>query len=53
MAKSITPAKNDVEVIVAGAGVIGLAIARTLALSGRDVMVLGDGRCVRHRHQFP
>jgi len=31
---------NDVEVIVAGAGVIGLAIARALALSGRDVMVL-------------
>jgi len=40
MAKSIMPAMNDVEVIVAGAGVIGLAIARTLALSGRDVMVL-------------
>jgi L-2-hydroxyglutarate oxidase LhgO len=36
------PAMNDVdvEVIVAGAGVIGLAIARTLALGGRDVMVL-------------
>ena len=34
------PAMNDVEVIVAGAGVIGLAIARTLALAGRDVMVL-------------
>jgi L-2-hydroxyglutarate oxidase LhgO len=31
---------NDVEVIVAGAGVIGLAIARALALAGRDVMVL-------------
>jgi L-2-hydroxyglutarate oxidase LhgO len=31
---------NDVEVIVAGAGVIGLAIARALALGGRDVMVL-------------
>jgi L-2-hydroxyglutarate oxidase LhgO len=33
-------AMNDVEVIIAGAGVIGLAIARTLALGGRDVMVL-------------
>jgi L-2-hydroxyglutarate oxidase LhgO len=31
---------NDVEVIVAGAGVIGLAIARALVLGGRDVMVL-------------
>ena len=31
---------NDVEVIVAGAGVIGLAIARALALAGREVMVL-------------
>lgn len=31
---------NDVEVIVAGAGVIGLAIARALARGGRDVMVL-------------
>ena len=31
---------NDVEVIVAGAGVIGLAIARTVARGGRDVMVL-------------
>lgn len=40
MAKSIIPAMNDVEVIVAGAGVIGLAIARALALDGRDVMVL-------------
>jgi L-2-hydroxyglutarate oxidase LhgO len=33
-------APDDVEVIVAGAGVVGLAIARTLALGGRDVMVL-------------
>lgn len=31
---------HDVEVIVAGAGVIGLAIARALARDGRDVMVL-------------
>jgi L-2-hydroxyglutarate oxidase LhgO len=33
-------AMNDVEVVVAGAGVIGLAIARVLALAGRDVIVL-------------
>jgi len=31
---------NDIEVVVAGAGVIGLAIARALALDGREVMVL-------------
>ena len=30
----------DVACIVAGAGVVGLAIARALALSGRDVLVL-------------
>ncbi|MBO0334329.1 NAD(P)/FAD-dependent oxidoreductase [Sneathiella sp. CAU 1612] len=30
----------DVENIVVGAGVIGLAIARTLAVAGRDVLVL-------------
>ena len=30
----------DVETIVVGAGVVGLAIARALALSGQDVMVL-------------
>jgi L-2-hydroxyglutarate oxidase LhgO len=33
-------APDDVEVVVAGAGVIGLAIARALARAGRDVMVL-------------
>ena len=33
-------AMYDVEVVVAGAGVIGLAIARALAMGGRDVMVL-------------
>ena len=33
-------AMNDVEVVIAGAGVIGLAIARALAIAGRDVMVL-------------
>ena len=31
---------SDVEVVIAGAGVIGLAVARALALNGRDVMVL-------------
>src|SRR3954468_19683992 len=33
-------AMNDVEVVIAGAGVIGLAIARALAIGGRDVIVL-------------
>ena len=31
---------TDIDCIVVGAGVIGLAIARTLALSGREVMVV-------------
>ena len=31
---------SDVEVVIAGAGVIGLAVARALSLNGRDVMVL-------------
>ncbi|CAJ1369383.1 unnamed protein product [Effrenium voratum] len=31
---------HDIETLVIGAGVIGLAIARALALKGRDVMVL-------------
>ena len=31
---------HDIETVVIGAGVIGLAIARSLALSGREVMVL-------------
>ncbi len=31
---------NDVDVVVIGAGVIGLAVARALAVSGREVMVL-------------
>ena len=30
----------DVETIVIGAGVVGLAIARELAIRGQDVMVL-------------
>lgn len=31
---------HDIETLVVGAGVIGLAIARALAMKGRDVMVL-------------
>lgn len=34
------PDPTDVDVVVAGAGVVGLAIARALALAGRDVLVL-------------
>ncbi len=34
---------SDVECVVIGAGVVGLAIARALALSGREVMVLDGG----------
>ena len=30
----------DIDAIVVGAGVVGLAIARSLALSGRSVIVL-------------
>jgi len=32
--------RNDVDVVVVGAGVVGLAVARALALSGREVVVL-------------
>lgn len=31
---------NDLDCVVVGAGVVGLAIARALALQGREVMVL-------------
>lgn len=31
---------HDVDCVVAGAGVVGLAIARALALSGREVLVV-------------
>jgi L-2-hydroxyglutarate oxidase LhgO len=31
---------DEVDCIVAGAGVVGLAVARELALSGRDVLIL-------------
>ncbi|MBT3623957.1 MAG: FAD-dependent oxidoreductase, partial [Gammaproteobacteria bacterium] len=32
-----------IDVCVVGAGVIGLAIARELAISGKDVLVLEQG----------
>ena len=35
---------ESVDAIVVGAGVIGLAIARRLALDGREVIVLGSQR---------
>ena len=31
---------HDIETVVIGAGVVGLAIARALAIAGREVMVL-------------
>ena len=31
---------EQVDVVVIGAGVVGLAVARSLALAGREVMVL-------------
>ena len=34
------PYKNTLDVVVVGAGVIGLSIARKLALAGREVIVL-------------
>jgi L-2-hydroxyglutarate oxidase LhgO len=36
---------NDVDCVVIGAGLIGLAVARALALGGRDVIIL---ECERH-----
>ena len=46
---------TDIDCIVVGAGVVGLAIARALALSGREVMVveaaegIGTGTSARTR----
>jgi L-2-hydroxyglutarate oxidase LhgO len=37
---------DEVECVVAGAGVIGLAVARALALAGREVMVLERARTI-------
>ena len=31
---------EDVDVVVCGAGVVGLAVARELALAGREVLIL-------------
>jgi L-2-hydroxyglutarate oxidase LhgO len=33
----------DIETVVVGAGVVGLAVARALAMSGREVIVVEDG----------
>lgn len=40
MPTRLSPSPNDVDALVVGAGVVGLAIARALALSGRSVIVL-------------
>jgi L-2-hydroxyglutarate oxidase LhgO len=37
---------NSVDTVVIGAGVVGLAIARALALSGREVLVLEKNRAI-------
>ena len=36
----------DVECVVAGAGVVGLAAARALALAGREVLILEAGSTI-------
>lgn len=36
-------AKEKVDCVVIGAGVVGLAVARELALKGREVLVLDSG----------
>ena len=38
--EAATPAPDSVECVVIGAGVVGLAIARELALAGREVLIL-------------
>ena len=42
-----------IECVVIGAGVVGLALARELALAGREVVGPGGRGPVRHRHQLP
>jgi len=37
---------EEVECVVAGAGVIGLAVARALALAGREVIILEAAGCI-------
>lgn len=39
----MTAAKADIDCVVLGAGVVGLAIARKLALSGREVIIIEAG----------
>ena len=41
---------DTVECVVVGAGIIGLAVARALALQGREVLVLEQERCHRRAH---
>ncbi|MBX9759393.1 MAG: NAD(P)/FAD-dependent oxidoreductase [Beijerinckiaceae bacterium] len=40
------PGSPDIDVLVIGAGVIGLAVARALAQAGRQVMVVEAGRAI-------
>jgi L-2-hydroxyglutarate oxidase LhgO len=37
---------DDIDALVIGAGVIGLAVARTLALAGRDVVILESAEAI-------
>ena len=37
---------HDVDCVVAGAGVVGLAIARALALAGREVLVVEKANAI-------
>ncbi len=37
---------TDIDALVVGAGVVGLAVARELALSGRSVIVVEAGRLI-------
>jgi len=54
-----TTAAARVEAVVIGAGVVGLAIARALALRGKEVMILdragsiGSGQSVRVSYHVP
>ena len=41
---------DQVDCVVVGAGVVGLAVARALALAGREVIVLEGGGGHRHRN---
>src|SRR5262245_31533967 len=37
---------ESVECLIAGAGVVGLAVARALAIAGREVLVVEEAACV-------